>query len=413
MLDLESFVYRKQLAEIVSRWMINKVDADDLRQLKRIVNFNLYISRIWLDRLTRDVLVALYGHEPRHRVARTKGQIKDFVVEHPTYTNTRIDEMCARYRKFPEDFYRDTPIDGSYYIIDPIGNSRLGATTRLKRFQRIAEKGARRIIDFMFARVRAKADELADERARSLGVARNQLMTPHAKMVEEFAHAERRVIKSIKQGTIHSDLRSQPIPDVAGIKLIAEDNEFPHVLETLTKHGACSVVDIERHSGVYNAVNLHVGYKIPKAYLREFLPSGHYLNILHFRGLDPEQVPRMYQEFLDHAEEQIHLEIIVSNFQEYMESEIGRCMHEERILSQRSHPDYNGNLATNVRHLMNYILGLCRGPGMPQIEDVPIKLWVKYMPDTIDNIMRAVYTPDELVFDAPPSAALAVPADEG
>jgi hypothetical protein len=82
------------------------------------------------------------------------------------------------------------------------------------------------------------------------------------------------------------------------------------VLETLTKHGACSVVDIERHSGIYNAVNLHVGYKIPKDALRQLLPTGYYLNILHF-----------------------------------------------------------------------------------------------YMPDTIDNIMRAVYTPDELVFDSLPNSA--------
>jgi hypothetical protein len=410
MLNLESFVYRQQLAGIVSRWMINKVAPDDLRQLKRIVNFNLYISRIWLDRLTCEILRTLHHTEPRHIIARTKGQIKDFVVDNPTYANARIDEMRGRYKKFPEDFYRDTPIDGSYYVIAANGMSRLVACTRLKRFGRIAEKGARRIIDFMLARVRAKADELADERARTLGIARHQLLTPHAKMVEEFAHAERRVIKTIRQGTIHTDLRDQPIPDVAGIKLIVEDSDFPRVLEAVTKHGACSVVDIERHSGVYNAVNLHVGYKIPKDFLQRFPPTGRYLNILHFRGLDPEQVPRMYQEFLDGAEEQIFLEIIVSNFQEYLESEIGRCMHEERILSQRSHPDYSGDLATNVRHLMNYILGLCRGPGMPQIEDVPIKLWVKYMPDTIDNILRAVFIPDELVFDDLPIGALTEPA---
>jgi len=98
----------------------------------------------------------------------------------------------------------------------------------------------------------------------------------------------------------------------------------------------------------------------------------------------------------------VMLEIIVSTFEEYLESEIGRSMHEERVRSQRSHPEYNGHLATNTRYFMQYLLGLCRGAGMPEITNVPIKLWARYMPETIELLIRRLCLPDRLFFGTGP-----------
>jgi hypothetical protein len=96
------------------------------------------------------------------------------------------------------------------------------------------------------------------------------------------------------------------------------------------------------------------------------------------------------------------VEIIAASFQEYLESEIGRAMHEERVLSQRQHPDYNGHLGMNIRYLMEFILSLCRAPGLDDLRDVPIKLWVKYMPDTVEQLVRSLYLDDDHFFDAVP-----------
>jgi len=96
MLYLESFVHRVHLAEIVSRWMVNHPKPTDVQQLKIIVNFNSYIARIWVDYLSRELLSGLYGKEPGSFVAKTKGQLKDFVVENLTYANPRIEEMVSR-----------------------------------------------------------------------------------------------------------------------------------------------------------------------------------------------------------------------------------------------------------------------------------------------------------------------------
>jgi hypothetical protein len=414
MLHLEGFIHRDRLAEVISRWMTNQAQAGDARFIKKAINFNSYMARVWIDDLMRRILPPLVG-PVQCNVVKTKGQLKDFVVDHPTYTTPRIDEMRTRYRKFPEDFYRETPIEGCFYTAGASQSPRFVGGTRIKHFRRIAEKGSRRIVDFMLARIRENADALAEERARRLGVPKSRLVTPQEQMIEEFLHAERRVLKSIKRGTIQEGMPLLSIPDVVGAKVIVDVQEYGRLREIIEKTGACEIAEEEAHRGVYNAVNMRVMYKLPKGLLMSLPPSGGYLRVLAFRGFDPTNVAQEYREFIATGEERVMVEIIVSDFQEYLESELGRSMHEDRVLSQRSHPDYNGFLATNIRYLMDYILGgLCVGAGMPEVSDVPIKLWVRYMPDTVEHIMRGLYLPREVFFDSvmepPASSAAELPA---
>jgi hypothetical protein len=410
MLRIDSFVYRQQLAELIRRWMVNRPQPGDVRELKTIVNFNLYCARIWLDDLSGRLLRGLHGVEPTWHPTRFKGAFKDFAVGHPRTTSPRIEEMCARYRRFPEDYYRETPVDGGYYTVPAGGQPSLVACTRIKRFRRIAEKGGRRIVDDILRRIRESADQLADERARAMGVDRRTLVTPPEQMVAEFTHAERRVIKRIKAGTIARELTVQSIPDVVGIKLILENGERQR-LDPLLQQAGCRVDEAEVHNGAYNAVNMRVTLPFPRAMLAARPPTGRYLTLLHLRGFDPAAVQADYARFLDGADADVSVEIIVSSFQEYLESEIGRAMHEERVLSQRRHPDYNGHLSMNIRYLMEYILSLCRAPGLSDLQDVPIKLWVKYMPDTVEQLVRGLYLDDDHFFDtvperdAPPTSA--------
>jgi hypothetical protein len=319
--------------------------------------------------------------------------------------------MCAHYRQFPEDYYRETPIDGGMYIIDTGDGSRLVASNRLKRFRRIAEKGSRRIVDFMLQRIRKSADELADERARNLGVSRTELTTPPGQMLEEFAHAERRLIKSIKRGTIEGDLPLMAIPDVAGLKMIIVEQEYPRLLDSIHATGSCEVVEAEEHYGDYTAINLRVAHRLPWEALVDNPPTGHALRTFVYRGFDADSIADTYRDFLSTAEDTVYLEIIVSTFQDFLESEIGKSMHEERILYQRSHQDYNGHMATNIRYLMDYILNLCRAPGLPVIEEVPIKLWVKYMPDYMEHLLRELFGSGEVFLEMFTDATGHVPPD--
>ena len=391
MLYLESFVHRVKLAEIVSRWMVDQPRPHDVRQLKSIVNFNSYIARIWVDRLIKRLLGRMHGSKPLSFPARNKGQLKDFVVANPSCTSRRIDEMIARYNRFPEDFYRETPFDGRVYFNMDGPSPAFVGSTRIKRFRRVAEKGSRRIVDYMFDRIRGHADDLAQARAHSLGIPKHLLITSPEEMEDEFRHAERRLIKSIKKRTIQSEMPVLAIPDVVGLKIITEESNRKSLLDALGSDPAYKLLEEEHHSGTYNAINLRVAHILPRDLLRKNPPSGDFLNILSARGFDPTTVEDQYQRFLDEAEDHVLLEIIVSNFQEFMESEIGRCMHEERVLSQRSNLDYRSPLVTSVRYLMDYMFTLCLAPEQAPLTEVPIKLWVKYMPDTMDRLVRDLF----------------------
>ncbi len=399
MLFLESFVHRDRLAQIIKRWMINRPEPGDTRELKQIINFNTYMSRIWLDRVGRNILDRFHGAPVRWVPIREKGQLKDFVVDHLTYTNKRIEEICNHYRTYPEDYYRETPIDGGMYLLDIGTTERLIALSRLKRFRRVGEKGSRRIVDFILSRIRANATALAEERARLLGVRREQLLSSPDTMVSEFAHAERRLIKSIKRGTIETDLPLLSIPDVAGLKVIIEEHEHNRLLDAIEATGTCVVMEAEHHSGVYSAINLKVAHKIPWDELFARPPAGHALRLLKYRGFDPDTVEREYHDFLSTAEDTVYLEIIVSTFQNFVESELGRSMHEDRVLTQRAHREYNGPVATNVRYLIDFILSLCRSPTMSEIRDVPIKLWVKYMPDYMEHLIRMQFRSQDVYLE--------------
>jgi len=397
---IEGFVHRERLAEIISRWTVNRPLPGDVLALKQILNFNFYITRIWADALATSLLHDLHGVEPDWQRIRAKGELKDFATARPTYTNPRIDELLARYRRYPEDFYREAPVDGGYYTLDTGGGPMLVGTTRIKRARRVAEKGARRMVGFIHDRIQRSAAALADERAERQGIPRDQLVTSPEAMAEEFAHAERRVIKSVKQGTIEAELDLLPIPDVVGIKLIVEDDRYDQVLEILERTASCRVVELERHTGDYTATNIRVAHQLPMDLLRGLPPTGFAANVLTQRGLNAASLEQDYRAFLDSAEKDASVEIIVSTFEEFLESEIGRSMHERHILRQRRHADYTGLLATNVRYLMYYLFDLCRSPGICTLEDVPIKLWVSYMPETIEQLRWTLFLPDALTLDA-------------
>ena len=419
MLLIDGFVHRSALSEILSRWMVDKPAPGDVMRLKTIVNFNSYVARLWIDWFARDVLKSFHGVEPVRYSVRLKGQLKDFIVAHPQYTNPRIEEMLQHYCRFPEDFYRDTPIDGAIYVNGEGEEARFVGSSRIKRFRRIAEKGSRRIIDFMLGRIRANADVLAEERARSMGISKDQLITPQEMMVEEFNHAERRLLKSIKQGTIQSELPELEIPDVAGVKMIVEPDDFGGFRDLLSAMPGVEIVEEEHHVGNYNGINLKLCYKLPRERLLAEPPSEAFLRVLMFRGFERETIAVKYREFVESAEDTVRLEMIVASFEELLESEIGRSMHEERVRTQRANHDYNGHLATNVRYFMEYVLSLCRAPACGDLAEVPFKLWVKYMPDTIERAVRSLYVPEDYFFDtagapscSPPPSSFERPAEE-
>ncbi|HPX11720.1 MAG TPA: hypothetical protein PKW20_05510, partial [Syntrophales bacterium] len=175
MITINSYIHRSLLCDIIRRWMFNELRAADGDSVTRLVHFNsAYVSR-YLDRFSREILEALYGKGLASRPVSLKGDLKDALIAHPPYRNARIDELVRDYRDNPGRFYRETPFHGTLYFREEEGGARYLASSRIKRVRRLAEKGARRIVDQIFRNIREQAALLAEERARYLGIPRSHL----------------------------------------------------------------------------------------------------------------------------------------------------------------------------------------------------------------------------------------------
>ena len=332
MITINSFLHRDVLNDIIRRWMYDEARPSDADLITRLVHFNhVYVSR-YLDFFAVRIFRELHPQFSSQTI-KIKGDLKDALVADPPCRNERIDELILDYRQNPGRFYRETPFHGTLYFTRRNGFAAYIGSSRIKRVRRLAEKAARRIIDRIFDRIKRHADTLADERARLLGIPRERLLTAPADMTEEFLIAENRLLSDLREKRpIAGDGEILAINDVAGVKIVLEAPGQRKLIELLGRFPDCEVVEEERHAGRYNATNLLIRFRPP----REEILSRHLdpgiLNIMQGRGFSASEANRSFAEFVRSGEGDVLLEIIFSDYQEMLESEIGRCIHEDRII---------------------------------------------------------------------------------
>ena len=263
-------------------------------------------------------------------------------------------------------------------------------SNRIKRVRRLAEKSARRIIDRIFEVIKLHAEALADNRARALGIQRTELLTDPGDMLSEFLLAEERIqhdLHNLRPSLLGAEL---VINDVAGIKAIVEDHRHSAMLDLLSSMPDCKVIEVEPHKGYYNATNVIVSYRPDKEAICDQPLSEGLLDLMQSRGIEPEQALLEFYEFVRQGERSIYIEVIICSYQEMLESEIGRCMHEDRIIEQRLRQEYRGHLSKNVEYLMEYLFAFAVS-NRSRIEELPIKLWNRYLPDYFEEVIKALY----------------------
>jgi len=180
------------------------------------------------------------------------------------------------------------------------------------------------------------------------------------------------------------------INDVAGIKVILEDAEQERLQEVLQRHGRCEIIEEERYEGNYRATNLLIRYRPPREELLAEPLSEEVLAVLKRRGMMAPQANAAFAEFVLTAEEAVRLEIIVSSYQDTLESEVGRCMHEDRIIAQRHRQPYRSFLAKNIEYLMEYLFTL-PASSVLKLPELPIKLWNRYLADYFDSVLKELF----------------------
>lgn len=364
MITINSFLHRGRLHELIRRWLLGELRPGDADEILRLVHFNnIHVSRS-LALFADDLFAALHGDGLQVVQVSTKGELRDRVSRNFPVRCGRCAELVAAYLRNPGYYFRDTPFHGSLYFRDGASGAGYVGSRRVKRIRRLAEKIARRLVDWLHSDTVMPADASPGE----------------------WRKVEQQVLARLQGEPPPENL---VINDVAGLKVVLEAREPERVLAVLEAAG-CTLIEQERHEGIYRATNLVVEYRPDTDAVLGVPLHARMLRVFEAHGYGAAQTAAAFREFVQSGEERISLEIIVTDYREMLESELGRCMHEERIIRQRHEPRYYGQLAQNVGFLMEYLFTF---PALPRrrLERLPVRIGNRYLPDTFDEIRRRLY----------------------
>lgn len=279
-------------------------------------------------------------------------------------------------------YFRETPFHGSLYLRDENRAGHYVGSSRIKRIRRLAEKTARRLADRLYDGIGLQAAGANVQR--------------HAE-ADVPMYAQRSLLDLSGEYRAAGLPENLAINDVAGIKVILEDGELDRLLALLRDAG-CRVVEQECHEGDYRATNLVVEYRPDAEQILAEPLHDRLIEVFAAHGFSARQARTAFRESVQSGEEIVCLEIIVSSYQEMLESEIGRCMHEERIIRQRLNPRYSGQLAQNVEFLMEFLFTFPAVPHRP-LDCLPVRIRDRYLPDYFDEVRRKLFNNPSVELD--------------
>jgi hypothetical protein len=386
-MNLTSFIHRRELLDIAERWFWGRPAAGDALKLTKILICDGYVIGETLRSFTDEILRDFHSGPFRKVRIKSKGELRDAISRCTRHISPRVEVLRDSYRKNPDYFYYETPINGVLYIDD---SDQLIASYRIKRPKRIAEKANRRIASWILKTVQEKARTLARTRAVSSGVPLDRLMTPEAEMLREFVEAEESIASSFREGTIRFDRAAITINDVGGIKVIGDLDKLEKIEDSLRKNPSIRVLEREDYHGKYEAASLILNIPWDAddvcGKYRDSRSWEKYLN----RGIPESELKKGLEPLLENADPRINIELIFCTFEAMVESELGNSIHEERIITQRDNRLYKGYLPMNVEFLLEYLFAVGFSPEI-NVEPIPIKLWGRYLPDTLVMYIRRLY----------------------
>jgi hypothetical protein len=227
------------------------------------------------------------------------------------------------------------------------------------------------------------------ERARLSGIPLENFVTPEVEMVMEFIRAEEFISQSFRDGSIRFDRTALTIHDVGAMKIVAEKEELEKLEKALAAMDI-TIVEREDFKGHYQATNLVL--EVPwdsESVCKRYMEKRGWEKYLA-RGIPEEDLKRGLELFLNDAEPKINVELILSTFPDMVESELGNSIHEERIIAQRDNKRYKGYIPLNIELLVESLFVVGFSPSI-DVDRVPIKLWGRYLPETMSSYVRKLY----------------------
>ena len=138
-----------------------------------------------------------------------------------------------------------------------------------------------------------------------------------------------------------------------------------------------------------------VAWRYPKEELLANPPNDFAVDVLLARNViaNRSEAVTVYEAMIQSDPGFVRFEILTVDYEQLLESEIGRSMHEEHIRSQRENAAYGGRLAQNVEALMIYLFASAQSSNA-ELPEMPIKLRGTYLPDYLASLLRDLYAPN-------------------
>jgi hypothetical protein len=384
---LTSFAHREDLFQIAERWFCGRPEKRDALRLTEILICDGFILGETLDTLAVSALAAVHDKPFHKKRINLKGELRDAICAGNVEMTPRAEELIRLYRKNPDYYYRETPINGVMCLDE---KERLLGLYRIKRPRRIAEKANRKIANWIFRLVQNRAQEMAQNRAREAGIPLEHLVSPQEVMRREFMDAEADIARAFSEGLIRFDRDSITLNDVGGMKIIATQEKLSRLESALAVNPKVRIIEKETFHGRYQATNLllDVLWDVDRVCRRYEESRG--WEKYRKRGIPEDRLKKEFPSFLQGGDPTVCIEVILSTYPDMVESELGNCIHEKRMMAQRENWLYKGNISMNVEFLLEYLFAVGFSPRV-DIDRIPFKLWGRYLPDSLAYQIRRLY----------------------
>lgn len=381
---LSGLTHRDQLFDLSTRWLADQVKPDDGRILSEIFAFERAITAPTVRRFVTDLCRV---RNPRglylERVSN-KDSVREAIVAAATYPTMRVAELISWYRQLPEEYFPRTPVHMSLVTR---GNGKLVALVRRKRVRRIADKVSRRVRATLLDEITALAESLAASHPAGSSMVVSQDENPAGLPRGVRSAAERLVADRIRTGRLKFDPEGQRVDDVIGVKIIGKEKDLEKVEAILDDLEYTWAFHREVHDGSYVGTHYLVDLELPPK--RDILASmeGVDWSFAAGRGLPQSDLKGAFREYVEQASRSFRVELILTTFEDLVESEFGDCIHEQRILEQRSLSSTFDRIPTNASSIIEFMLHLALSPTVT-IDSLPIKIWGRYVRDTVAHAIN-------------------------
>jgi len=390
---LTSLIQRDRLFQLASRWFAGQVEPQDGHFLTEVFIYEQPIIAPIMLQIMREIYQEIYPGLVHVRRVTSKDELRQAIIDSSPEPDDRAAHLFQHFQMFPEEYFPHTPVD---LILASTESGALIGMTRFKSIRRIADKASRRIIDRLAGEIRSTARSLSELRAREAGIPLDQLASSSELMAHDFIRAEQIVSRSFETADILLTPKDIHIDDVVGFKFIGSVSQLETIQEAIVQHPKIRIAELELHLGDYKDTNLLIDFQLPPAgIIIDRLRERDWSHVV-CRGLDPAVVQQDLPEYVENGARSIRAEVILTTFEELVESEFGRSIHEERIIRQRNNLSYSGRIAQNASYLIEYMLMLALSPRV-EVGDLPIKMWGRYLPEMVNSIIWNLFNFDPLV----------------